>query len=307
MGIAVSIQSVLSLFFLVLTGFVVAKKKLVTEKFSHDLSQFLFYVSIPCTMIHSIAQKFSEDTMRDSIKMLVYGTLFVLIGAIFAKLLSGLFCEKDIKKRTVYEFTLTIPNYGFMGWPICQTFFGDEGLFFSSVFGMPMNVLFYIYGQFVFGRIQGTKGSFQIKSFLNPPVLGTFAGMVLFLTGIELPSALDKSIELLGNTTTPLSMAVAGMMLATCPIGAVLKEKRVFFYSLLRLLILPLLAFIVFKMLGESGMMLAIPVTIAAMPAPANVTVLTEKYGGDSVLGAQLIFVSTLLSVITIPVIMAFL
>lgn len=303
MDIFAVVSAIFSLFSIVVVGCILVKLKLVSEKFSKDISRFLFNIAIPCTMVNSISQSFSLETLYGALKMLVYAVGFLALGMALSPLWLRLLGERTHSRRSVYRFTLTISNFGFMGWPISYALFGDTGLFYSSVFSIPINIIFYFYGGLVFGKSGDSRQKTSLSTVLSPPVVGTLVGLLFFITGIRLPEPLGKTVSMLGDTTIPLAMAVAGMMLASNSIRDVFSNKRVFIHAVIRLLVMPSVVFLVMKLIGETGLMLAIPVLIAAMPAPPNTTVLTELYGADSFLAAQVIFISTLLSVVTLPLI----
>lgn len=302
MNLWLAYNEILTLFFVVIIGLLLAKYKIVSETFRKELSSFLFYVSIPCTMINSMNQEFSKDKLHDIFVIIGLSIGFLCFGLLVKKIGLKLLGEKDIKKQTVYEFVFVITNYGFMGWPVCYALFGDDGMFYSSIFAIPINIFFYIYGSIVFSKIKGEKGRFGLKTFLTPPNIATIIGLLLFLFSIQLPVQISGVVSMLSATTTPLAMAVAGMMLATFSLKTIFTNKKSFVFAGMRLLVLPMLFFTILKLLGFSGLTLAIPVIIACMPAPPNVTVLTEQYNADSYLAAQIIFITTLFSVLTIPI-----
>lgn len=305
MSLVSAYNEIITLFLAVVVGMVVVRKKIVSEGFRKDLSQFLFYVSIPATMIKSMSQEFSQDTLFDVISMVGMSIGFLCFGLLIKTIGLKLLRETDVRRTTVYEYIFVITNYGFMGWPVCYALFGDDGMFYSSIFAIPINIFFYIYGSIVFSKINGTKGGLRIRTLLSPPNIATVVGLLLFLFSIQLPPQILGVVKLFSATTTPLAMAVAGMLLASFSFKTVFTNKNAFVFAGLRLLVLPLILFGILKLFGFNGLLLAIPVVISAMPAPPNLTVLTEQYQADSYLAAQLIFITTLLSVLTIPIIAA--
>ncbi|WP_018752057.1 AEC family transporter [Paenibacillus sanguinis] len=305
MSLFAAYNEIITLFFIMLIGYAVIKYHIVADTFRKDLSNFLFYVSIPCTMIHSMNQEFSQAKLHDVFMMLGMSVAFLTFGFVLRWVGLKLLGEKDIKRKTVYEFTFIITNYGFMGWPVSYALFGDDGMFYSAIFAIPINIVFYVLGGFIFSKINGDKRGVTWRILLTPPNIATFLGILLFLFSVKVPPIFRGTIDLMSATTTPLAMAVAGMMLASFSLRAVFANRKAFVFASLRLLALPLLFFILLKALGFSGLVLAIPVIIAAMPTPPNLTVLTEQYQADSYLAAQLIFITTLLSVLTLPVIAA--
>lgn len=229
-----------------------------------------------------------------SVGFLIFGVLVKKMGVIFLQ-------EKDVRRQTVYEFLFVITNYGFMGWPVSYALFGDDGIFYSSVFAIPINISFYLYGSIIFSKVSGKRSRFSLRQLLTPPNIATAIGLLFFIFSISLPSQISGVVSLLSATTTPLAMAIAGMTLAAFSFRTVFSNRNVFLFTFLRLLVLPFVLFLILKMFRIDGLLLAIPVIIAAMPAPPNVTVLTEQYHADSYLAAQIIFITTLLSVVTIP------
>lgn len=305
MSLITAYNEIITLFFIMLIGFAVIKYKIVTDTFRSDLSNFLFYVSIPCTMIRSMNQEFSQDKLHDVLIMVGMSAAFLVFGYVLRWFGLKLLGETDVRRRTVYEFTFVITNYGFMGWPVCYALFGDDGMFYSAIFAIPINIVFYILGGLIFSKINGDKETIGWRILLTPPNIATLLGILLFLFSVKIPGIFSGVIDLMSATTTPLAMAVAGMMLAAFSLKKVFTNPKAFVFAGLRLLALPLLFFILLKILGFGGLVLAIPVIIAAMPTPPNLTILTEQYKADSYLAAQLIFITTLVSVLTIPAIAA--
>ena len=129
---------------------------------------------------------------------------------------------------------------------------------------MQVNIIFYIIGGIIFNKYKNTEISkCNIKTFLNPPIIGTLLGIIIFIFPIKLPTIVNSTIETIAATTTPLAMIVAGIMLANNQIKSVIKNKRIYLYCLFRLIIIPLLLFIILKLCTIQGLLLAIPVIIA--------------------------------------------
>ncbi|MBA1336141.1 MAG: Malate permease [Firmicutes bacterium] len=143
----------------------------------------------------------------------------------------------------------------------------------------------------------------DFKNLMNPGIVGAVLGLMLFLLSIKLPWPLYRSLEILGSTTTPLSMIVVGSILANIDVRKMFEDLKVFWVSAIRLILLPVAVFFILRVIGFEGLLVAIPVLITAMPAAANAAIMAEKYGGDSELGSKIVFVSTMLSLLTMPLI----
>ena len=144
----------------------------------------------------------------------------------------------------------------------------------------------------------------RLKNIFNPGLVAVFIGFFMFLTSFELPETLFKTLDMIGGTTTPLSMMFIGFLLAELEFKDLFNEVKDYVVILVRLLLLPTLVGGFLWKIGMTGYVLGIPVLITAMPAAANTAVFAELYDNDSVLASKLIFISTLLSVVTIPLFM---
>lgn len=299
----VTFDQIFILFAIVLIGAVVVKCKVVSDNFRKDVSDFLMAVSIPCTIFNSMLVEFSPDVAKDVVQLVVIcGGLMVcewLLGWAMVRMLH----ITDPKQVAVYRAAVLFCNSGFMGWPVCAALFGDRGVFYAVAFNIPFNGLFYLLNSIIYANVSGIREKFNWKSQLTMMNVATIAGLIVFLFSIPVPETIGEITSLLGSTTTPLAMAVAGMLLGSSRMMDCVKNAKAFVYSLFRLLIIPLALMVGLRAVGISGLTLAVAVIVTGMPAAANVPVVAEKYGADSYLGAQLVFISTMLSMITIPII----
>lgn len=148
-----------------------------------------------------------------------------------------------------------------------------------------------------------TKNQFNWKVFVNPGVVSVTIGFIIFVFSIPVPYALKGSLDLLGSLTTPLSMVVIGGLLTNSKIKDTFANWRIYAISAVRLIIIPLIVWGILVPFIHHPLLLGIPVIIAAMPAAANTAILAEEYGANGELASQSVFISTLLSIISIPII----
>lgn len=293
-------QQVMVLFLLIVVGYVIRKMNIVSDAINKEIGGLVINIALPAFLIVSMNMSFSVEMMKTS------GVFVVLSFGVYAGFaLSAKFFSKLIgvkgKARDVFEYVLLFSNVGYMGYPVVKVVFGDEGVFYTAVYNLSFSVLVWSYGVYLMNR--NSDHSEKRKGFLNPGLVAVLIGFGLFAFSIELPKPIFETLKLIGDTTTPLSMMFIGFILAQTEMRAILKDWQVFALSGIRLIIQPLSVWVVLKLLGFEGLLLNIPVLIASMPAAANTAIIASKYGSDYQLAAKVIYISTLLSVMTIPLV----
>jgi malate permease and related proteins len=305
-----SVSQSLILFILMGAGFAAGKVGILRGDTIKGLSRFLLDFTLPALVIHSMQRPFSPG-LRDQ-AMSVLGFSFIIYTTAFpaAYLLTGLYRKASFREKGVHRFAMCFSNVGFMGFPVAESLLGRESLFMVSVYNIPFQLLAFSVGTImVAGRAQATKGESMAASFvrtlrvgMNPAVLAAITGFTFFILSVRIPEPLATAMRLLGDTTTPLSMALIGAVLANTRLGPVIGSPRLWFTTGYRLVLHPLAVLAIARAVGMDGLELAVPVLMAAMPVAANTTILAGVYGGDEVTASGLVFVSTAVSLLTIPI-----
>ncbi len=296
----VILQKVLVLFVILITGFTARKFKVFGEEATTGLNGILIRILLPALIINSMQKPFTPELFKQSGIILLIS--FVYYAAVF--LLSWIFV-KTLKPAPhssgAYRFMVMFSNVGFMGFPIIKAVLGPEYLFYASVFNLPFNLLTFTVGIMLLNE---NNHHFQVnlKQMINPGSVAVIIGFVLFLTSYRLPDFVGESIHLLGETTIPLSMFLIGALLAKGNLMKLFSHWRLIILSIVRLLFIPLLLW--FSLIPFLKVeIVRVLVLISAMPAAASTPILAEAYGGDGQIGALGVFVTTLLSVATIPIV----
>ena len=306
-----TLNQIFVLFLLLLIGYVAKKYKLISNNMNHDVSNLILFIALPAMMITALSSyDFSQEMLVKSGKLIVISwcvyALSIGLAILAPKLLKIEGNDKDI-----FQFMVVFSNVGFMGYPVVNAVFGAEGVFYTALYNLPFNILLWTYGVMVMSRPQrrlknsivDKTGSFNIKMLLNPGIISVFIGFTMFLTSTKLPVAINDTLLIVGNATTPLSMIFVGSILADMEPKQVFSNKCIFLGSIMRLIFIPLIVLVVLKLFNINDMLIGIPVIITAMPAAANSAIFAAKYGNDYHMGSQAVFISTLLSMITIPLI----
>lgn len=298
------LQQVIVLFLLIIVGYAIRKMNIVSDAINKEIGGLVINIALPAFLIVSMNQSFSVEMLRTSGIFVVLSFAVYAGFAISAKLFSKLL-RVEGKARDVFEYVLLFSNVGYMGYPVVQVVFGETGVFYTAVYNLSFSVLVWSYGVFLMNRNSDHKE--KRKGFLNPGLVAVLIGFGLFATSTELPKALEQTLRMIGDTTTPLSMMFIGFILAQTEMRTIFREWQVFAITFIRLIVQPACVWLVLRTFGVEGMLLNIPVLIAAMPAAANTAIIASKYGSDYQLAAKLIYISTLLSVVTIPLVVEFL
>lgn len=200
---------------------------------------------------------------------------------------------------------LMLGNTSFMGYPIVLALLGEEGLFYAVITGgLVFEIVAWILGRMIIGRTGSLARSGSLRQALcNPGVISIAIGLVLFITQLRIPEPIYSTMRMLSGATSPLAMIVVGLMLSRSKMKEVLSQKTVYVSAAIKLLVTPLLLLLLLRSLGLSGMLQAIPVLKFAMPTAAYVAMFSAELGNDDKMASHLVFVTSLLSVLTIPLI----
>ncbi|MBN2253725.1 MAG: AEC family transporter [Kosmotogaceae bacterium] len=297
------ISKVLTFFVLIGIGFILRRTNLVDDPFTKGISRFVLYVTLPALIVDSMNFEYSYEMFSNSVILLMAGGILYLI-LWFVGVVSSKILKLTGDSRSVFLYAVLFGNVAYMGYPVVELIIGKEGVFYSAVFNIWFNVLTWTVGVRIMSR---EAGSSTRKAFLNPGMISVFIGLILFFTPLKLPLFLDEALALLGQSTIPLAMVVAGIILASAKLSTILKSRTVIFYSLVKLCIAPVIVFFLLSAVEMPSMVEKILIIMSAMPAAANTSIFARIFDSDYELSSKLIASSTLFSLITIPLIISFL
>lgn len=292
------IVQVITLFLLIGVGFVARTTRILTPERNKGLTDVLLNIASPCTALASFQFAFSTALLNNARIVLIFAVVSHLVAIIIGKLL---FIKLPKSSRNVLHFGIIFSNCGFMGFPIMESLFGKEGVFYTSIYVAVFNLFVWTYGVMLFtGKIDRRS----LKSMvLNPSIIAVICGALIFLFSIKLPAPVSQALQLLGAMTTPISMIVVGSMLADVNPASIFSGFSIYYGTVLRLLVIPFLALGILRWLEIDGIVLGVCVLFLAMPIAALSVPLAEKYGGDASMASRIVFLSTVFSIFTIPLI----
>ncbi len=300
-----AIYQICILFSLIIVGIIVGKKNLVSENFKSDTSKMILNIFLPALIIKSMNFKFSNEMFIKSIKMVLISALVYIISIGISIIFSKIFKLKG-ERKNVFEYALIFSNAAFMGFPVLNQIYGTKALFYGVIFNLGFTFTIWTYGVYIYERGKNEtvkrKLSEKIKHILNPGIVAMIIGFTLFSLNIKLPNTIYKILELLGNMTTPAAMIFIGLILTETKINEIFKDKFISIISISRLIILPAIVYLILGLMGFDKLMLNVAVVVTAMPVAANTAIFAQRHQSDYKLASLIIFQSTALSAISIPI-----
>lgn len=300
------LYQVIIIFLYMSVGFVLSKTKKISDTGVKDITGVLLSVVTPCVLISAYQQKIDEFSFS-VIKGLGIAALFTVIVHIVAIIIATYFYKKEDSGRyKVNRFAAVYSNCGFMAIPILSSVLGADGVFYGSVYLAIFTFFYWTHGVIVYS---GSKSSISSKAlFLNAGVIGTLIALLLFLFKIKLPGILSDATNGIADLNTPLSMLILGTYLANVNWKNAFSKASLYTVSLLRLILIPVISvfiILLIRLVIPVNSLIAQAVFIPAACPVAGVTALfAAKYGSDATYASELVAITTLFSIITLPVMM---
>lgn len=296
------------MFLLVAIGFLVRKREIVGTEGRMNMIDLCLYITLPFNVLNSFLGEWDPNMLISCSLILLLSTGYNVISILFSVIL---YRRNDSKKQKTLKYGTIVSNGGFLGNPIVEGIYGSGGLIYASLFMLPVRIVMWSYGVSVFLRGEESTSNKKKESLLkkvvtHPCIMAIYIGAAIMMSGIQLPTFMENTIVSLSRCNTPISMMLVGMLLAEInPKGLI--DKTMVFYTSIRLLIIPAVIFVITAFLPIDPMLRGITVIIAGMPAPITTALLSAKYGGDEKYAAGMIFITTILSLFTLPIWCAFL
>ena len=301
MDIVHIITQMLMIFGIVLVGLFAAKRNLWAGELDRKLSVFIMNISMPALILASVMGK---DLAFENSELIALGVVavvnyVVLIG--LAYLIPHLF-KVNKARLGICRFMLAVGNVSFIGYPVCDAVFGSKAVFCASVLNIPFNLLVFTIGvSFINGG--KAKSAFSPKLILSPCVIASLIAVVIAVARIQMPTPVGQWFHLLGDLTTPCALLIIGSSLSHIPVRDMFGNRFVYSMTVLRLIILPLAVGGVLALMGVNPFVSDVAVVLSAMPVATNGIMLCLQYGKDERVMTQGLFFTTLMSVVTIPLV----
>lgn len=300
MNIMVLIRTMVVLFTIMLVGYGLNKLGILRKESNSVLSELIVKVTGPVLVVNSVC---GIDTTKDKgqiIQIFFIGILLYALLIAFSQIIIRLL-NLNKESGNIYALMLTFTNTSFIGFPILRVLYGDYAIFASSILHMPFNILIYSYGVYMIQKQGDDKRKFNIKDVLNTGVIAAIIALIIFLFGINVPGVVQEVLSMIGEITIPLSMILIGSSLALIPLKYVFSDIKIYLISFIKLIVMPAITYFIARLFTSDSFLIAQLTIATALPAGSMIVMLTTQYKGNVKTASVGVFITTVLSVITIP------
>lgn len=286
----------ITLIILILVGAFIKRKGIISAAGQKCINDLVIYVVLPCNIVKSFMIDCGDDIFKQFALVLVISICIQFVAVMLGKLL---YSKREEGHRMSLQYGVICSNAGFLGNPVAEGIYGSVGLAMASIYLIPMRIMMWSSGIAIYTKQTDWKATLK-KVITHPCIIACIIGIILMISQWQLPAILGNSIGYIGSCNTALSMMVIGMILADADIRTMISFE-VMRFCFLRLILLPLALFVICKVLALPALVTGVCVTLTAMPAGATTSILACKYGQDELFATKLVVVSTVLSMVTIP------
>ncbi len=295
------LQQMIILFLMMMIGYGLARAHMIDDKISGGLSAIVVNVANPCLILNS---GFGQDKGSDGgrfltsviLAFLMYAAL-MLVAEIVPRLIRA-----DRDRYGTYKVMTIFSNIGFMGIPVIAAVYGQGSVLYTSPFILLYNVLIYTYG---IRALCGTGRKMHLRQLVNLGNIACVAAILGYLLGLSLPGPLAGTSQSLANLNAPLSMIVIGYSLSKMDLKKLFFDRTLLIFSVIKLLILPIIGIFLIRIFVKDSIVLGVAYCMLSTPVGSMNAMLAQQYHGDFELASKGVAVTTILSVITMPLISA--
>lgn len=293
----ITVKQVLELFVLIISGIFLYKKNIIREDGKKLLSDILIKFIVPCMIINSYMGKFNDEVLDNIGKSFIYSIILCVIGIVISLAVSFVVSDEH---KGIFRFACSFSNAAYMGFPLIRALFGEEGILYASSYVTVFNILLWSVGYVFFADKMPIKK--LLKNLITcPPIIAVVVGLIIYLFKIPVTNIIADPISSVGAMTTPISMIVTGVAMGEAGIVRLIKQKHLLYGLFIRLILIPMVSLLVFYIFNISGIVATVTLVLEACPCAAITTMFAIQYGHDQKYAAALVVISTICSIVTLP------
>lgn len=314
MEVFVVLGQMFVLFGMMLCGYFVYKIGWMTEDATARLSKLVVNVFNPILVINGVLGQSGTGSYDKIVSNLILVVVYFAILILFSFVLLWILRPKR-ELKSLYQVMSIFSNLGFMGIPVIRSIYGDEAIIYVAFYILAYNLLVYTYGEYLTRKaacadevLRKQNGSgFSLKKIINAGVVASIAAILIFASGIKTPEYINTFCNYMGNTTIPLSMMLIGMSVAKEDLRKMFDDVRIYIFVLIRMVLLPIGLIFAFRSLPIDNVVFGIFIIEFGMPVGSIISLMAKENGADAEYCTKGVVLSTLASIITIPIICGFL
>lgn len=295
-----NIEIMVILFTIVVLGYALCKLGYMGDKFDQKLSSIVIDVTCPALILSSVMGAELPDRSL-ILPLLGIGFLTYILLLVFGFWVPR-FVAKSRDEQGMIGFALMFANVGFIGYPIVSAIFGPKAVFYAALLNIP-NTFFIFTAGVMLVKGEHNMKSLSAKVLFSPAMIAAFVAALMVAFGVRTPDIIARPVTMVGNITIPAALMVIGSSMARLPLKEIIGSPKVYVASLLRLVVVPLSVYFLFRFCGVSDVINNINTVIIAMPVASYGTMFCLKYGRNPSLITEMTFVTTLGAILTIPLI----
>ncbi len=296
------LQQMIVLFILMLIGFCARKKGMITPETSKKLSGIVVNIANPALILSGSINR-SEPIQLRELGMMMGIAVALFAGLILVSLVVVPLLRVPKESAGTYRAMTIFSNIGFMGFPVIEAIYGSDALLYASLFLIPYNLLIYTYGIAAMKKPGDKKEKGNWKNVLNMGVISCILAILISITQISLPKFIGSSVSSLSNLTAPLSMMVIGASIVDMDLKAIVRDVRLLIFAVIKQLAIPVAGMFIIQMFLKDAIMCGVCMVMLATPVGSMTAMLAQEYDGDYELASKGVALTTLLSVVTMPLV----
>lgn len=301
MDIMIIINQMLILFLMMLLGYILGRIGIMDRAFNKKLTKILLNVTMPSLIFSSVLDQNGERDFAAVGIVFAVAIATYMILPLIAYLLVRIFPIQQ-ENKGLYMIMTVYSNIGFMGFPVINALFGSTAVFYTAIFNIVFNISIYTMGVLMIHYGRDEKASVHLRSILSPGILFSILAVIVYFLNIKVPYAIESTFSSVGALTVPLAMMIIGATLAGMKAKEMLGDWRIYLYTIFRQLVLPLAYFGLLKLIITDEFILGVSAILLMMPIANTAVLYATEYNRDEKLAAKAVFLTTLVSVVTIPV-----
>ncbi len=292
------LNSQLVLFIYMGVGAYAYYKKIIDDATKKKITSLILKITLPCMIFNSFNRPLTPEVLKQTAMAFVVASCIAALSFILGKFIYNRY---PAEKKSIMQYCTLVNNSGFLGLPLVSGVYGDEGLLFASIFIIPNRIMMWTAGISMFEKADFKT---QCKNILlNPCIVTVYLGIIRRLINVPIPAFIDTAVSKIGACTSPLSMMIIGTML----VGVKWKElfePAVFHFAAIRLVLLPVIALAIMRLLHFDPLLTGVSLILTGMPAGSTSVLLATQYDADATFASRLVVASTVMSLITAPLLM---
>lgn len=294
-----------AMFVLLVCGYVMRKIHIIDDTASKNLTRLVLKLAQPALIISCLLSvEYSPEMMKQGAIIFGFGMLIQAILAVPAYFIGRAF--KDVDEGKIIEFSLLFTNCGFIGLPVLEAIFGETGLFLGAIYQLTFYFSVWSWGTAIFARKRSDIKLTVGKIFFNHGMIAAYLGIILFIVNIRfpIPAFFTKSLSYLSGICTPVTLLIAGSLIAKLNLKKIFFSPKMYFQSAIKLFLIPLFVATFTALIGLDYQYIMFFTAVTALPSASMVAMFAETYDTKQTFASLIVGVSTLFCVVSIPIVM---